>query len=763
MYSKDYLNKSYLLVFFLIAFCGFVATFNLYQQEKNSVAYEQGVVANRFVSALSISLNNYAIEVAAIVALFDSVNDDTISHEQFSRFSDSLLEQNLNPISNVYFAKFIRAEEVDDFLLEQKKIMKHQNVHIFPEGERAFYLPLTYGFPDVMQHGADLLSNELPYKDSVQLAIDSKKTVMTPPLTLANDKVNGDDEKNAFILRHAVFNQQGELKGIVGIAFKIDGLLDQIDFFSGSDVVYRFADVTDQKENDAPHWFYDTSQHQLHSLKSTKMHSSTLDFAGRTWLVESCSLENPYTLMPWNMLIFLVVTYLFLAILVSFFIYKLSRAYSESLEKAEYFLSTDELTNLKSRHEINHQVTQQVVLASDHSTFAVMLLDLDHFKTINDAFGYFIGDKLLVKVSQRLLSVLPDGAHIGRVGGDEFLVILPTGSTLDRERLIALAQDIIDQVSKSYLVDERILTIGCSVGISTYPEFGEDAPTLMKNVDMAMHKAKTLGRSTYHFYDSEMGGRLIRNVLIETRLRLAMQNNQLELYFQPKVDLKTLRCIGLESLLRWDDDELGAVSPAEFIPIAERSGIILPLGEWVIEQACIHIAQWRDRGEFVPPIAINCSAAQLKRADFLERLVGFIEKYEIDTSFIELEVTESILIEDAEGCAKLLSEVSRLGMKISLDDFGTGYSSLSYLKDLPFDCVKIDQVFIRDILDNEKHAALVRGTIQMSHSFGLNVVSEGITDDKQLALLREYGCDFGQGYLFGKAYPPDLVASKIEP
>ncbi len=762
MYSRDYLNKSYLLVFLLIAFCGFVATFNLYQQEKSGVAYEQGVVADRFASSLLIALNSYAIEVASIVALFHSAENDDISHQQFARFGQVLLNQNSNPILNMYFAKLIREDELSDFLLDQQQIPNNEKVTIFPEGKRPSYLPLTYGFPDVIQHGVDLISDELPYKQSVILAQESREIVMTPPLILTKDKVNGQKERDAFTLHHAVFNDQDEFIGVVGIAFKIGGLLDQIDLFSDMNFSYRFADVTGLADGEEPDWFYDTGKHALSSLTSSKMHSNQFEFAGRVWLVESCSNENPYALIQWERLISLMLTYLVLAILMGFFTYKLCRAYNASLDNVEYLLSTDELTQLKSRHAINSQVSQQVILAGDHSKFAVLLLDLDHFKAINDVFGYLIGDQLLVKVSNRLVSALPENAQIGRVGGDEFLIILPLDSTLERESIRELAQNIIDQVSKSYLVDERILTVGCSVGIATYPEFGEDAPTLMKNVDMAMHRAKTLGRSTHHFYDTEMGGRLIRNVLVETRLRLAMKNNQLQLYFQPKVDLQTLRCVGLEALLRWDDDELGTVSPSEFIPIAEHSGIILPLGEWVIEQVCIHIAQWSEKGEFIPPIAINCSAAQLKRADFLSRLVGFIDQYNIDTSYIEIEVTESILIDDAEGCAELLSEVSRLGMKISLDDFGTGYSSLSYLKDLPFDSVKIDQVFIRDILENEKHAALVRGIIQMSHSFGLHVVSEGVTSESQLALLKEYGCDVGQGYLFGKAHHPDLVASKIE-
>jgi EAL domain-containing protein (putative c-di-GMP-specific phosphodiesterase class I) len=279
---------------------------------------------------------------------------------------------------------------------------------------------------------------------------------------------------------------------------------------------------------------------------------------------------------------------------------------------------------------------------------------------------------------------------------------------------------------------------------------------------MAMYEAKKSGRSGYYFYDKTIGDRLSRNVLIETRLRVALDEKSLELYFQPKVDLLSQKCIGLEALLRWNDAELGDVSPVEFIPVAESCGLIIPLGEWVFDQSCSHIKQWHDAGEVVPTVAINCSAAQLKRDDFLSGLISCLDKYNVQPDKIELEVTESILIEDLDSCAELLKQVSHLGMNIAIDDFGTGYSGLSYLKDLPFNSIKIDQVFVRDMLINENHLALTKAIIQMSHALNLKVVAEGITSTAQMDKLIEFGCDIGQGYLFGKAFHADLVVSKID-
>ena len=419
----------------------------------------------------------------------------------------------------------------------------------------------------------------------------------------------------------------------------------------------------------------------------------------------------------------------------------------------EFLALHDPLTQLPNRLLFSDRVEQAItrVHRNKTSSLAILFLDLDHFKTINDAFGHGVGDKLLVKVSERLTSVLPENAEVGYLGGDAFLVILVQSDHQEMPQLNTLSKDIIHKISQSYFVDGLTLDIGCSIGVALFPDFGLDAVTLIKNADMAVYQAKTAGRATYHFYDGEMGQRFARNVRIETRLRQGLLNEKLELHFQPKVDLMSERCVGMEALLRWEDEELGVVSPAEFVPIAERSGIILPLGDWVFEQAFRHIIEWQEQGITVPPIAINCSAAQLKRVDFLPKLMALLDKYKVDPSLLEIEVTESILIEDAESCAELLRQISRLGMKLAIDDFGTGYSSLSYLKNFPFHYVKIDQVFIRDIIEDDNNAALTKAIISLSHSLGLKVIAEGIDSNEQLALLREYGCDIGQGYLFSKA------------
>ncbi|RBO83835.1 putative bifunctional diguanylate cyclase/phosphodiesterase [Marinomonas aquiplantarum] len=471
-------------------------------------------------------------------------------------------------------------------------------------------------------------------------------------------------------------------------------------------------------------------------------------------------LENQLAGVNWLFVITPSLIFTLLGILLGVFVHRLNRNHRQALALANKDFEIDPMTGLLSRYKVQQLLTERLVVCQQESKWlATFVLDLDHFKTINEAFGHEVGDKLLAKVAQRLTSVFPDQAVLGYFGGDAFLVVLEAQPDQPISHLESLSQEVIQQVSQTYFIDGLTLNIGCSIGVAWYPEFGTDAMTLIKNADLAVYEAKRSGRATYHFYDGEMGRRFARNVRIETRLRRAIENEQLEMHFQPKVDLVTQQCVGLEALLRWEDEELGSVSPAEFVPIAEQSGIILPLGEWVFEQTFRHILEWQKQGLKVPPIAVNCSAAQLKRADFLPNLLTLLERYQVNPKSLEIEVTESILIEDAVGCAELLRKMSQLGFSLAIDDFGTGYSSLSYLKDLPFHSIKIDQVFIRDIIEDQSHAALTNAIISLSHKLGLKVIAEGIANEDQLNLLCQFGCDVGQGYFFSKAFGASSMSS----
>jgi diguanylate cyclase (GGDEF)-like protein len=747
-------KKMHYIILVVVFLCGVVTSSTIYLEEYKHIRTLQKEAGIHFTEKLHDGLSQYALELSSIASLIQSSKED-ITPDHFTRYLQNLSTQ-LN--AGFYFAQYVPADKKIEYETSQKRLLKDENFAISPEGERASYLALALGYPDKLSYGYDLLAPEYRYADLIRRVRTSLDYILSEPTHVSLSGWKSRTSTDTFILRAPIYlpldarsyklTDKFGFHGIVGSYFRIDDLLRQIGLLKNSDLSYRIADVSEEGQSI---WFTSSSFEESGWVDG-KYDTQIIHFSGREWRIDTRSSEGVNGLIHWNTVIWPLVLFAFMALFLFFYTQKISAAYYFALNLLNKRIETDDLTGLASRYQVQKLLTELMEKTkAEDGTIATLVLDLDHFKTINDAFGHEVGDKLLVKVGQRLNSVLPEEAVVGYLGGDAFVVLLASGHEHDIPHLDILAKEVIQQISQSYFVDGRVLNIGCSIGVAMYPEFGKDAVTLIKNADMAVYKAKTLGRATYHFYDGVMGKQFARNVRIETRLRQALSDGEFELHFQPKVDIVTERCVGMEALLRWEDAELGTVSPAEFIPIAEQTGIILALGEWVFEQAFRHIVEWQEQGISVPPIAVNCSAAQLKRVDFLPNLLVLLDKYKIDPGLLEIEVTESILIEDAEGCAELLRQISRLGIKLAIDDFGTGYSSLSYLKDLPFDYIKIDQVFIRDITEDRNHAALTHAIIVLSHNLNLKVIAEGITNVDQLIMLQEFGCDIGQGYLFSKA------------
>jgi len=752
-------NKTHYIVFCIVFLCGVVASLAIYLEECKQVYNNQKASGAYFSEKLNDGLTQYITEVSSVAALMKSTKED-VSSSHFSRFARSLIT---TPGSSFYFAQYVPADKKYEYEMQQSILLDNINFSIYPEGDRDEYMPLALGYPDKLIYGYDILFPQ--YRDINSVIQARNATVLTlseptfPPFS--DTAMNG--VADTFVLRDPIYLPVNERSykltdsigfyGVVGAYFNVDSLLKQVMPLAGYDLFYRLADVSSK----GVIWFADSAESS--SWADEKFDTHYLSIAGRKWRIDTRYITSIGNRINWLWIITPLFIFSLFALCSSFYTRKLLLTYYSALDSVNKRIEIDELTGLLSRYQIQRELDGLIVTCQKkNKQLAALILDLDHFKTINDAFGHEVGDKLISKVSKRLTSVLPKNAIIGYLGGDAFLVLLVHDDHA-MPQLNTLAKDVIQKISQSYFVDGLTLDIGCSIGVALYPEFGLDAVTLIKNADMAVYQAKTSGRSTYHFYDGEMGRRFARNVRIETRLRQALQKESLELHFQPKVDLVTECCVGMEALLRWNDDELGVVSPAEFVPIAEQTGIIVPLGDWVFEQAFRHIVEWQEQGITVPPIAINCSAIQLKRVDFLPKLLALLDKYKVDPSLLEIEVTESILIEDAESCAELLRQISRLGMKLAIDDFGTGYSSLSYLKDLPFHYVKIDQVFIRNIIEDRKHAALTHSIISLSHDLNLKVIAEGITNIDQLIMLQEFGCDIGQGYLFSKALGANTMGS----
>ncbi|HEX7557745.1 MAG TPA: EAL domain-containing protein, partial [Usitatibacter sp.] len=416
----------------------------------------------------------------------------------------------------------------------------------------------------------------------------------------------------------------------------------------------------------------------------------------------------------------------------------------------------DALTGLPNRVLLRDRIQQAIAQAHrGGSQLAVLFLDLDRFKTINDSLGHQLGDRLLQSVASRILVCVREGDTVSRVGGDEFVIVIPgIGAATDAS---AVASKILEVLSAAFHLHGNDLHVAASIGISLYPADGSDAETLMRNADTAMYHAKDSGRANHQFFTPHMNVQAQQRLTLENSLRRAIENDEFQLHYQPLYDLRDRSVTGFEALLRWYPPGGTVVAPGEFISAAEESGIIVPLGEWVLREALLQARGWQLPGRPLT-IAVNVSAHQLSRPSFVERLRGLIVEAGIDPALIELEVTEGVIIEGAGEAREALFQVAALGVGIAIDDFGTGYSGLAYLKRLPIDTVKIDQSFVRDLTVDPDDAAIVTAIVAMSRSLGVDVIAEGVETEEQLEELKRLGCHRAQGFLLARPMTGDTIA-----
>lgn len=412
----------------------------------------------------------------------------------------------------------------------------------------------------------------------------------------------------------------------------------------------------------------------------------------------------------------------------------------------------DALTGLPNRTLLYDRM-QQAVLHSERygKLTAIAFLDLDQFKFINDSLGHQVGDELLKITAQRLTSCLRESDTVARQGGDEFVLLLTDQP--NEEAITHTMQRVLHEVSQPWKANDLEFQITCSIGLTLCPDDGRDAETLLKNADSAMYKAKELGRNNFQYFSAEMNSSVTDRLELLNRLRQAITNEDFVLHYQPKVSLSSHQIIGAEALVRWNSAHSGMVSPASFIPLAEETGLIIPLGEWVLRTACRQNRAWQDAGYPPIPISVNLSPRQLARGDIVEVVERILRETGLAAQYLELEITESVMTTDVEKSFALLTQLRALGVKISLDDFGTGYSSLSYLKRFPVDTLKIDQSFVRDIATDQDSAAIVKAIISLGRNLNLTVLAEGIETEDQFQFLLANGCDEGQGYLMSKPVP----------
>jgi len=418
-------------------------------------------------------------------------------------------------------------------------------------------------------------------------------------------------------------------------------------------------------------------------------------------------------------------------------------------DKALFLSHHDALTKLPNYQLLKDRLSQAISLASlSGKQVALVVIDVDRFKTINDSLGYGVGNQVLVQVAERILNEISDVDTVSRQGGDEFLLLLPAESLAD-ERLPIISR-LMAKLAEPYFVADTELRLSVSVGIALSPDDGDEFEILLKKADMAMYRAKSEGRDTYRFFNAEMSYEATEQLNIRVGLRKALELNQFQLFYQPQLDINSGRLVGAEALIRWFHPELGMVSPAHFIPVAEASGLIVAIGDWVLQEACREVARWRDAGMPNPVVAVNLSALQFARGNIEQTVSNAVADAGILPQMLELELTESIMIRNTERVLATVKRLKQKGFVFTIDDFGTGYSSLQYLKRFEVDKLKIDQSFVRDIIDDEDDAAIVRAIVQIAKGLGLKTIAEGVETAEIMGLLQQYQCDEVQGYYLAR-------------
>ncbi len=414
----------------------------------------------------------------------------------------------------------------------------------------------------------------------------------------------------------------------------------------------------------------------------------------------------------------------------------------------------DELTHLPNRRLFSDRLEMALATAHrDQQKVAVMFLDLDHFKQVNDTLGHSVGDELLQQVAKRLQSCLQEGDTLARLGGDEFTLLLTEENEV--ENIQAYASSLINVLKEPFYINQTELSITTSIGGAIYPDDGADSESLLKHADIAMYRSKELGRNSFQLFKPAMNARSLERMAIEKRIKKALQHNEFELYYQPKVDAKNNALVGLEALVRWQDPELGFVSPACFIPLAEEIGIIVDIDLWVLDAACRQISLWQQQGVKFERVSINVSALHFTQGNLIKAVEAALLKWQVAGRFLEIEITESSFIRSLKDAKKVLNALKLLGVKLALDDFGTGYSALSYLTRLPIDVLKIDASFIAKVPDEYGNSQIVRAIVALAHSLNLELVAEGVEKQHQLDFLQQLNCHHIQGYFYSKPLTVD--------
>jgi len=422
---------------------------------------------------------------------------------------------------------------------------------------------------------------------------------------------------------------------------------------------------------------------------------------------------------------------------------------ADAERKIRHIAYHDALTGLPNRMLFMDRIDQAISRAQrENSHFALLFIDIDHFKAINDSMGHAAGDQLLNTVSQRLSEILRKTDTVARLGGDEFTIIIEELEEV--ESVVSVAKNILISLDEPVKINKKEVHISGSIGIALYPQDGETFGTLLKNSDTAMHRAKEMGRQSFQFYAKEMSKKAMQRLDLENQIRNALKNEEFMVYYQPKINLASGQCQGLEALVRWQHPDKGLLTPSEFIPLTEETGLILQLDEWIIHNACRQFNKWIVAGYRIDHLSVNVSASHFKEEGLLDFCKKIIKDTKILPEHLEIELTELALVENYSLAKDMLKEIHEMGIQIALDDFGIGYASMSYLKEFPFETVKIDRSFVQDLPDDQESVAIVKAMTQLAIALKLNVVAEGVETEQQKYFLADHGCTYAQGYLWSK-------------
>lgn len=435
--------------------------------------------------------------------------------------------------------------------------------------------------------------------------------------------------------------------------------------------------------------------------------------------------------------------------------------HKEHLIKLSHY---DTLTSLPNRVFFNEMLNKTINHASRHKKMmAILFINLDRFKNINEAFGHPIGDHVLKEIANRFSTTLRAGDILARLGGDEFIILL---NDIGHSKFASpVAEKILQCASEPIKIDQQEFTLTTSIGISIYPNDGTSLEDLQQNADIALYKAKRAGSGVFQYFTKKMNLEAHEHIQLEAALRKAINNNEFVLHYQPKLNLKDGSVAGVEALIRWENPEFGLINPAEFIPIAEQTGLIMQIGEWALREACHTNKAWQTEGYEPICVAVNLSAKQFQHPDIAQLVKTILTEAGLDPDYLELEITETAVMEDVESAINKLNAIQEMGVKISIDDFGTGYTSISYLKKFPISLLKIDQSFIKDIPENQNNTAITSAMIALAHTLGIKVVAEGVENAEQLQYLADNQCDSVQGYYLSRPLPENKIVlqfSKIE-